>query len=200
LTGLLRKEKQFIVDIASGQCSLVKYILENTDLKVVATDFSMKVIESTYECLRKEGYDERVMFIALDARKTPFRTDSISLMTSYLGLQNIDKPGNVLSELRRISSKVFYSISSFCSKDDEANRASLRKSGTEFMRLEESHKQKFIENNWHVEILNSIFAMSRPTPMGKIIEGVGIDGFPVAEGYFKHCIVKASKWGNISEY
>lgn len=192
VVSLLKDEKQFVLDIASGYCTLVKEILQYTELPVVATDVSLNIIKKSYNSLCNSGYGERISFVAFDARRTPFRSNSIPVMTTFVGLQNIEKPGNTLAELRRISSGIFYSVCSFCSENDEANRSVLRKSGTEYMWLKESHKQEFIHNGWNVEVLNSVFAKSSPTPMGKILTNAAIDGFPVADGIFEHCIVKGS--------
>jgi ubiquinone/menaquinone biosynthesis C-methylase UbiE/uncharacterized protein YbaR (Trm112 family) len=192
LINLLRKQSQFVVDIASGPGVLVKQILQNTDLKVVITDLSMSIIKRTYNSLIKEGYGERITFIAFDARTTPFRNNSVPIITSFVGLQNIDNPDNIISELKRISSGEFYSVCSFCSEDDDINRADLRKSGIESMYLKKKHVDEFVNNGWKVELLNPILAKSSPTPMSKILPNVGVDGFPVADGIFEHCIVKAS--------
>lgn len=193
LIDLLKKEQSdFIVDIASGPCKLVKEILYKTDSKVVATDFSMKIAKRKFHELSKEGYENRLSYLVFDSKNTPFKKDSIQVMTSFQGLQNIENPGNVLSELNRICSGIFYSICSLCSEDDETNRKALRKFGLESMYIKKFHKEEFKKSGFYAEVLNSIFAKSSPTPTGKIIRGFGIDGFPVADGIFEHCIVKGS--------
>ncbi len=189
---LKEKEVEFIVDIASGSCTLVKEILSKTDLQVVATDFSMKIAKKTYREISKEGYENRISYLVFDSKKTPFKKGSIQVLTTYLGLQNIENPGNVLSELNRICSAFFYSICNLCSEEDETNRSALRKFGLESMYIKNIHKQELTSNGFNVEVLNTIYAKSSPTPTGKIIKGAGIDGFPVVDGIFEHCIIKGS--------
>jgi ubiquinone/menaquinone biosynthesis C-methylase UbiE/uncharacterized protein YbaR (Trm112 family) len=192
LIDLLKAQNQFVVDIASGTGVLVKKILQNTDLEVVITDLSMNIIKRTYNKLIKDEYEERITFIAFDAQTTPFRNNSIPVMTSFQGLQNIANPNNIISELKRISCGELYSVCNFCSEDDEVNRADLRKTGIEPMYMKKMHLDEFTNNGWKVELLNSIFAKSSPTPMGKILLNAGVDGFPVTDGIFEHCIVKAA--------
>ncbi len=191
LVNLLKKDdEQFVVDIASGPCTLVKRILYETDLKVVATDFSMKIANKAYEELYNQGYEDRVSYLVFDSKKTPFKKASIPIMTTYLGLQNIENPGNLLSEINRICSGAFYSICNLCSANDKTNRSALRKFGLESMYVKKLLIEGLRNNGFNVEVLNSIFAKSSPTPTGKIIKGIGIDRFPVADGIFEHCIIR----------
>ena len=192
LISLLKNEEGFIVDLASGPCTLVKEILYNTELKVVATDISMNIAKKTYESLVNKGYDDQLTYLVFDSRKSPFRTNTIPILTSFYGLQNIEEPGNILSELSRISSGELYSVCSLCSEDDEANLGILQKFGLEEMYLKKEYKKQFSNNGFSVEILNPIFAKTSPTPRDKIIKHAIIDGFPVAEAIFEHCIIKGS--------
>jgi|GEM_PF-3895659 len=58
------------------------------------------------------------ILMAFDARRTPFADGSVPFMTSCLGLQNIEEPGSLLKELRRVVSGVFMSVAQFYPEDD----------------------------------------------------------------------------------
>lgn len=183
----LKHTQGFVVDIASGSCTLVDKLLEQTMLDVVATDISFNIMKKSHNKEMKKGYEDRSTFIAFDVIKSPFRNKVIPIMTTFAGLQNILKPDGVISELERICSKKFYSISSFCPESDSVNREVLEKFGIDKMWIKERNISEFKRNGWNVDIENSIIAEVKPTPMGEIVEGVGIDGIPVADSQFECC-------------
>jgi uncharacterized protein YbaR (Trm112 family) len=185
----LKHTKGFVVDIASGSCTLVDKLLEQTMLDVIATDISFNIMKKAHNKEIKKGYEDRSTFIAFDAAQSPFRNTVIPIMTTFAGLQNILKPDDIVLELKRICTNRFYSISSFCPESDSVNKEVLEKIGIDKMWIKERNISEFKRNDWDVDIENSIIAEVKPTPMGEIVEGVGIDGIPVADSQFECCTV-----------
>jgi len=140
----------------------------------------------------KKGYEDRSTFIAFDATQSPFRNNVIPIITTFLGLQNILKPDDIVLELKRICTNRFYSISSFCPENDSVNNEVLEKFGIDKMWIKGKNISEFKRNGWNIDIENSIIAEVKPTPMGEIVKGVGIDGFPVADSQFEYCTMVCS--------
>ena len=179
-----------IVDLASGRGYLVKRLTGLEDRPVVATDFSLKVLQRNRLWLKHMKLYERVTLLAFDARRTPFRDGIVPLLTTYLGLPNIERPGELLAELRRIVGGAFLAISHFYPPGDEINGQALRQAGLDALLYRQPTRERFARSGWQVEIANSCQGLARPTPPGVVIEGAGIDGFPVAETILEWCVVE----------
>lgn len=191
IVNYLKQGTSPVVDIASGRCTLVEKLLERTNRDIVATDFSLRVLEQDNEKLSAKGYNDKVSFIAFDAKHTPFKTESIKVLTTFVGLQNIDNPGNLLSELKRITSGEFLSVSIFYPEDDLANVEALKQLGLETTSIRSKSEEAYNMAGWNISIENSYHARVLPTPRGEIIKGAGIDAIPVAETTFEWCTVRA---------
>jgi ubiquinone/menaquinone biosynthesis C-methylase UbiE len=57
----------------------------------------------------------QLSLLALDARRMPFQEGSVEMLTTNLGLQNIEEPDSLMRELRRVVGGRFLSISHFYS-------------------------------------------------------------------------------------
>ncbi|MCK5247592.1 methyltransferase domain-containing protein [Candidatus Bipolaricaulota bacterium] len=180
-----------VVDLASGRCYLVRDLIDATERPIVATDFSLHVLRRNREWLIHHGLYSRVSLLAFDARKTPFRDNSIETMTTNVGLPNIAEPENLLGELRRITSGQFLAVSHFYSADDSANLSALQGAKLVDSLLRESVLTAFREAGWRVSVRNSRHGLARPTPQGEILEGASIDGFPVVETILEWCVLEA---------
>jgi uncharacterized protein YbaR (Trm112 family) len=187
----LRTGEGPIVDLASGRCTLVADLVRALDRPIVATDFSPRVLRRNREWLAHRNLYDGVSLLAFDARRTPFRDGAIGTMTTNLGLPNIEKPGKLLEELRRIVSGRLLAISTFYPEDDEANLAALREHGLIDSMLRESAMAAFAEAGWHANIRNAVRGIAKPTPNGVVIEGGVIDAFPVAETTLEWCVIDA---------
>ena len=180
-----------IVDLASGRCYLVRDLIAATERPIVATDFSLHILRRNRKWLIHHGLYDHVSLLAFDARKTPFRDNSIGTMTTNLGLPNIENPGDLLAELRRITSGQFLAVSHFYSADDNANLSALQDAKLGDSLLRESVLAAFREAGWRVSVRNSCHGLARPTPQGEILAGASIDGFPVVEAILEWCVLEA---------
>lgn len=182
-----------VVDIASGKGYLVEKLLNETDNYVLATDFSPTILKRDKEYFEDKGIYDRVSLIAFDARRTPFKDNSIEVMTSNIGIQNIENPGDVIKEMNRINSGVFLSIMKFIDEDDKANMEFMKKYGFDAYATRERTTKIFEEAGFKVSVDNSFMADIKPTPEGEILEGQGIDGFPVSDTKAEFAVVVGRK-------
>ncbi|MBC7223242.1 MAG: methyltransferase domain-containing protein [Anaerolineae bacterium] len=180
-----------VVDLASGRGGLVERLASEGQDLVVATDFSPRVLRRNRRVLAHLGLRERVSLLALDARRTPFRDGAIATLTSNLGLANIEGPGTLLRELRRVVSGTFFSISVFYPEEDEANGRVIREFGLEPLLFRQPCLEGFREAGWEVEVVNGCASHALPTPKGVILDGAGIDALPVAETTLEWCTLVA---------
>ena len=181
-----------ILDLASGRCTLVKELIEGTDRPIVATDFSLRILRRNRARLIHHNLYNRVSLLAFDARRTPFRDRSIDTMTTFVGLPNIEQPGSLLKELRRVVSGRFLAISQFYPATDAANVTALREYGLEDSMLLEPTLNSFEKADWSIDIRNPRRGLARPTPRSVLIPDQGIDGFPIAETTLEWCVLEAT--------
>ena len=181
-----------IVDLASGRGYLVEKLIRRLPWPIVVTDFSPRVLRRDRRWLESFGAYDRVSLLAFDARRTPFRNGAVKTLTTNLGLPNIESPGSLLAELRRISSGPFLAISHFYPEDDETNRQAIREAGLETLLYRRTALGCFAEAGWKVEVRNACVGKARPTPTSVVLEGAQIDSLPVAETTLEWCVVLAT--------
>jgi len=170
-----------IVDLASGRGDLVELLARRVTAPIIATDFSPRILRRDQRWLEYCGLYNRVSLLAFDARRTPFKDGTITTLTTNLGLPNIEEPDRLLSELRRIVSGSLFAISMLYPENDDANATAIRAAKLSAMLFEREALAAFSTAGWHVELANRCSGHARPTPQGVVIEGIGIDGLPVAE-------------------
>lgn len=170
-----------IIDLASGRGGLAELLIRKLKQPIVFTDFSPQILRRNRQWLEFFGLYERVSLLAFDARRSPFKDEAIEVMTANLGLINIKKPENLLIELRRIVSGKFFAISHFYSEDDEVNAETIKKFGMDKFMFKNSALESFRAAGWQVKMENMMIGKACPTPKGEVIEGAGIDAFPVTE-------------------
>jgi uncharacterized protein YbaR (Trm112 family) len=180
-----------VVDLASGRAYLAEQLLRRLDRPVVVTDFSARVLRRDRAWLGAAGLLERASLLAFDARRTPFKDKALATLTTNLGLPNIAEPGSLLAELRRITAGTFYAVSHFYPEDDAANRSAIRAAGLEPMLYRSMALPAFEAVGWRVEVENACTGAARPTPTSALLEGAGIDTFPVAETHLEWCVLRA---------
>jgi ubiquinone/menaquinone biosynthesis C-methylase UbiE len=159
---------------------------------VIASDFSPRVLRRDRRWLEFFGLYDRVSLLAFDARRTPFKDGAISTMTTNLGLPNIDRPEILLPELRRIVSGRLLAISLFYPEDDIPNAAAIRAAGRSTMLFQRDALEAFAAAGWQAILDNICKGPTHPTPVGKVLEGVGIDGLPVADTILEWGVLVAS--------
>lgn len=180
-----------IVDLASGRCYLVGEIVDRLHRPVIATDFSLTVLRRDRKYFQFLGLDDLVSFLAFDARKTPFKKDAVGIMTTNVGLPNIEEPGDLLNELQRIIKGTFLAISHFYPIEDQLNREVISEAGIEAFVYQESALHYFEQAGWKAQIENPCLASALPTPESKILAGARADGLPVASTHQKWCTIRA---------
>ncbi len=178
-----------IVDLASGRGYLVERIIRRLQRPVVATDFSPGVLRRNRQWLQHLGLYEQVSLLAFDARLTPFKDGAVDTLTTNLGLPNIEEPGNLLKELRRIVGGMFLSVSHFYPEDDKANAKVIRKAGLASLLYRRSALEQFATAGWAVEVKNLCEGQASPTPPSIILDGATIDGLPVADTHLAWCVL-----------
>ena len=134
-----------IVDLASGRCYLAEKMVRKLKRPVVATDFSPGVLRRDRRWLESFGLYDHVSLLAFDSRCTLFKDRAVETLTTNLGLPNIEEPGSLLRELRRIAAGAFLAISNFYPEEDEANAKVIREAGLETLLYRRTALEKFVE-------------------------------------------------------
>lgn len=189
--NMLKGEDGPIVDLASGRCHLVDKLLQSGRNYIVATDFSPSVLRRDKESLKHRGLYDRVTLLAFDARLTPFKDGAVKILTTNLGLPNIENAGELLKELRRIISGEFLAVTHFYPESDGINRKAIEDAGLEIFLYEGSAMGCFAGAGFDAELLNQCTGLAQPTPVGKIVEGATIDTLPVSPVTLKWGTIKA---------
>jgi uncharacterized protein YbaR (Trm112 family) len=186
-----------IVDLASGRCYLVEKIVKQLRRQVVATDFSPNVLRRDRRYFKFLELDHHVSFLAFDARKTPFKTGAIEIMTTNLGLPNIEDPGKLINELNRIIGGTFLAISHFFPTNDKLNGAVIKEAGIEAFVYKDLVMNYFSSKEWNLKFENPCVAEALPTPVSEIFDGARADGLPIAPTELEWCTIRAeNKMGN----
>jgi ubiquinone/menaquinone biosynthesis C-methylase UbiE/uncharacterized protein YbaR (Trm112 family) len=186
----LSDNKAPVLDIASGRGYLIERMASQLNCPVIASDFSVKVLQRNLQYLKSAGLYNQVSLLAFDARKTPFKNGIIGNMTTNLGLPNIEHPGSLLKELNRIVSENFLAITHFYPEDDGINAKIIREAGLDELLYRETALRQFSDAGWNVVIRNRCEGIAKPTPEGKILKGARIDGLPVTETILEWCVVE----------
>lgn len=187
-----KKQNKPIVDIASGKCYLVEKFLRELDNYVVATDFSPTILMRNRDYYKSKGLYDKLSLIAFDARRTPFKNNSIDIMTSNLGIPNIENPGKLMKELYRICKGIFMPIMMFFNEDDSPNLDFMKEYGNDSYSTRNSSLKMFNSEPWKCEICSYHIANVKPTPVGEIIGGM-IDGVPVNDTVAEFAVVMCEK-------
>jgi ubiquinone/menaquinone biosynthesis C-methylase UbiE len=167
-----------VVDIASGRGFLVERLAKALDRPIVATDFSPTVLRRTRERFRRQGLADRVSFLAVDARCTPFADGSLPILTTYVGLENIGDSSAALTELRRVTGGALYWVATFYD-DGDPNESAIRELGST-LSLRSDMQRTVRSAGWTPTTIASSHARVVPTPHGEVVDA-GIDGIPVRE-------------------
>jgi len=181
----------FILDIASGAERLVSQLRLHTKMDIISTDISFSILKKCQADLMELEIN-RMSYIAFDANYIPFKDGSIKNITTNAGLQNIEKPTEIINELRRVCKGKFFAICGFCPEADFENKKVLEQWGIDKLWIKDRLVFEFVKAGWKVNCHNSIITEVKPTPMGEIVKGVGIDGFPVTDSHFESCTMEFS--------
>jgi hypothetical protein len=113
-------------------------------------------------------------------------------MTTNLGLPNIEQPGSLLRELRRIVSGVFLAVSHFFPEEDAVNGKIIGEAGLDLLLYRRSAEAEFGEAGWEAAVKNSCVGEARPTPPSAVVDGLRIDGLPVADTLLEWGVIQGS--------
>lgn len=180
-----------IVDLASGRGSLVQEMARRLSQPIIATDFSPTVLRRDRHQWDFSGLYDRVSLLALDARRTPFKDGAVETLTTYTGLPNIEQPGGLLQELRRVVSGTFLAVTHFYPENDDANAEKIRESQRETLLFRTKALECFSAAGWQVEVPYSRPVKASPTPPSVLLGGAGIDGMPVTDTVLDFCVLLA---------
>lgn len=169
-----------ILDIASGRGYLVSKLIENTAAPVIASDFSPRVLRRNRRWLAFKGWYERASLLAFDARKIPFKARSVEIVTTNLGLPNIQGTGEFLNEVRRILSGEFLAITAFYPPND-GNSEIIAQFGLRDALYKDRLQALMTECSLEVRFEDACVGKAAPTPRGEVLEDLAVDGLPVVE-------------------
>ena len=167
-------------------------MLKDLPNSIVVTDFSPSVLVKNQKWLMEQGLYDRVSLLAFDARQTPFATDSVSLLTTFAGLNNIQNPGSLLEELDRIVGGRFMAISFFYPEDDKENGAVIEEAGLAEMYYRDKLLEHFHNAGWIVEVKNPCSIKANASPTGIVLEGAKVDLLPAYNTCVDWCILSAT--------
>lgn len=188
----VKKQGKPVIDIASGKCYLVEKFLNELDNYVVATDFSPTILMRNRDYYKSKGLYGKLSLIAFDARRTPFKDSSVHMMTSNIGIPNIENPEELMKELYRICGRTFIPIMMFFKEDDYENLDFMREYGIDAYGTKNSSLKVFNGEPWTCEVSKSSMAKAKPTPSGEIFDGM-IDGVPVNDTVIEFAVITCRK-------
>lgn len=180
-----------IVDLASGRCELVEALATRLDRLIVATDYSPRVLRRDRRWLEFFGLYDQVSLLAFDARQMPLKDGAVGTMTTNLGLPNIEEPGDLADELRRVLRGEFLASIHFYPEDDEVNAAAIRELGLAPFLFRSSTLNLLSAAGFDVQLKNVHRGRAAPTPTSLLLDGAGIDALPVAETELEWCVLMA---------
>ena len=117
--------------------------------------------------------------MAFDAAAIPFADKGIDVVRTHLRLQNLSDPSVALRELRRVTRGSLFAVCQFVS-DYDPNLSAMQGSNDLSMFTAEAcltPSAAWLE----ADVEHELHPRAVPTPVGKLVEGARIDGFPVFE-------------------
>lgn len=165
----LKEERGLVVDLASGRGLLLERLQRVVAGQLVATDISRRVLRRA----RRRGLDA----VACDVRRLPFADGSVDCVTTFLGLNNVEQPGELLAELRRVARRMLAVHVVY--EPGTANDRELEQLGLEGLAYRDSFLRALTDAGWSPEIVSSRSVRLGPTPVGVLLEGAAIDRLPV---------------------
>jgi Methyltransferase domain len=115
--------------------------------------------------------------VACDVRRLPFADGSIDCLTTFLGLNNVERPGELLAELRRAARRLL--AVHLVYEPGTSNDRELETLGLADLAYREPFEQALAAAGWKAEIVSARTTTLRPTPVGVLLEGAVVDALPV---------------------
>jgi hypothetical protein len=165
----LGDDAALVVDLASGRGVLLERLRRTAPGTLVATDVSPRVLRRA----RRRGIEA----VACDVRRLPFADASVDCATTFLGLNNVQQPGALLVELRRVARRLL--AVHLVYEPGTANDHALDELGLAPLAYREELLDGLAAAGWEAQIVSSCTATLEPTPVGVLLEGAVIDALPV---------------------
>ncbi len=181
-----------IVDLASGRGSLLEVLLPEASQEFVGTDLSTRILLRDQRFFEFLGLGSKLSLLAFDARQTPFADQSVPTLVTNVGLANIENPGMLLRELRRVVSGEFLATTIFYPEFEGPNADMIRRLKLAPLLYRRSAVKEFEQAGFSVRVSNSVLARARPTPPGVIMHEVRPDRLPVVETELECCTLVAT--------
>ncbi|MDQ3855518.1 MAG: hypothetical protein M3281_03895, partial [Chloroflexota bacterium] len=185
----LQPSDSAVVDLASGRGTLARRLLAELRTPVVVTDFSLPVLRRDLRWFRSLGLDERLSLLGFDARRAPFRDGAVRTLVTNLGLPNIESPGELLLELRRVVSGELLAICHFYPEDDGVNGEAIEAAGLGQMLYRDRLLEALADAGWRASVESVCTGRAAPTPEGVLLEGARIDRLPLAPTTLEWCVL-----------
>lgn len=170
---LIKKESGVVLDLATGMGGLLEELLTYTERDYLSADISPSSSFGLLQYLRYRGWGDRVYQIIAGGEKLPFKNDSLDLIVSAAGFQNMDNSREVFTESRRVSRKLITLCIFF--EEDDPNLAYVKERNLHVSHL---FVEGLEEAGWNVTVENVIKVRAEPTPQSMIL-GIRPDQLPV---------------------
>ena len=180
-----------VVDLATGLGSLLEVVLPGTSHQFVGTDVSTRVLLRDQKVFDHLGWGDRLSFLAFDARHPPFAESSIATLVTNVGLANIEEPGDLLKELRRVLAGTFAAIMLFYPEEQSLNSEMIRRLNLGALIHREPALRMFESAGFRVQVCNSQTVEAQPTPRGEIMPEIQPDRLPVVATEVEWCTLLA---------
>jgi len=164
--NLLKDEKGIILGLASGIGSWLNEFIEEYQREILSVDTDPASSDSLSKYLKYKKSENLVTQIIADTKLLPLKSNSIGVITTAAGLQNIDEGEKVLAELRRTGKKLI-GICMFPETDNSGPGPINGKS----LHVKEYFKETLEKTGWKIHFENEIKARVEPSPQSKILGG-----------------------------
>ena len=170
---LIKKEQGLVLDLATGMGGLLEELLSSTEKEYLSVDISPSSSFGLLQYLRYRGWGERVVQINADAANLPLKDDSIDVIVSAAGFQNMQDSKKVFKEVRRVSKKLIALCIFF--EDGDPNLAHVSDRG---LHVSKEFVRGLEEAGWNSRVENSVRVRAEPTPQSEIL-GIRPDMLPI---------------------
>lgn len=190
-----QSEDDPVVDLASGRGILAKSIALATRAPVVVTDISPTILERDKRLFDMNNINDKVDFLAFDLQFMPFKSSSITTLTTNLGFQNVSEKyvqvDAIFSEVKRVLSGIFLGVSNFYDPRDSGNGSKISELGLNWSFYKNDFLRRFRSNGFEVKVENVCVGKNEPTPVGDYIKETSIDALPIESTLTEWCTVVA---------
>ena len=164
-----RVEGGLVVDLASGRGTLLERLQGSVQGTLVATDVSPRALRRA----RRRG----IQAVACDVRALPFADGSVECATTFLGLNNVQRPGELLTELRRVARR--FLAAHLVYEPGTENDAVLDELGLAQLSYRDSLLDALDRAGWAADVVSWCSTTLQPAPTGVLLEDAVIDRLPV---------------------